>query len=401
MEEIFLSYLQFLIWQITEHGLLFMITLLAVPAIWLIFRLTNLLYEEKALTLSTSIFAACSIISTIMFFTTKDPLMFYRPMLLMFIGILTFLVVAPIYCASPKFTISQIRKTFTLEGITTPVANVTQVNVSRCFTRTKRSCLMEIFISGENSRGRSLYYETNNVADFRAAIAFLKKYVKIDYDCSFTQSTLKIPFFSVVFKAIVFSLIFFTLLLPANQSLSEKRAKMSLPEYKTVMVPKNLYEIEKMNASANDVMTPIFKNKNPQIIVFDAGHSTHFLGNYRKALNSFPNPNFDFNIISLRKNQMYFKHSFEAKSLVNKDKTNSYTTFITKNCKKLCYLDNEVRILYSTNIETVDPRVSNVQDAINMLNHVQTKRIEQKRLQERRKAMRKITNEDDEDYEEN
>lgn len=395
MKEIFLSYLQFLMWQVSEHGLLFMITLLAVPAVWLIFRLTGLLYEEKALSLSTGIFAACSIISTIMFFTMKDPLMFYKPMLLMFIGILTFLVVAPIYCASPKFVVSQARRTFTLDGITTPVANVTQVSVNRCFTRTKRSCLMEIFISGDNSRGRSLYYETNNVAEFKAAIAFLKKYVKIDYDCSFTQSTLEIPFFSVVFKALAFSLFFFTLLLPANQSLSEKRAKMSLPEYKTVVVPKDLYEIEKMNGSSNDVMTPIFKYKNPQIIVFDAGHSTHFLGNYRKALNSFPNPNFDFNIVYLRKSKMYFKHSFEDKIPVDKDKTNSYTTFITKNCKKLCYLDNEVKMLYSTNIETVDPRVSNVQDAINMLNHVQTKRIEQKRLQEKRKAMKRIRDGED------
>ena len=41
-------------------------------------------------------------------------------------------------------------------------------------------------------------------------------------------------------------------------------------------------------------------------------------------------------------------------------------------------------MLYRTNIETVDPRVSNVQDAVNMLNHVKSKRLEQKRLQQKR-----------------
>lgn len=395
MKEVLLSYLQFLIWQITENGLLFVATILAVPAVWLILRITNLLYEEKALNLATVTFAGCSILATVLFVTTPNPMDFYKPLLLLTIGLLSHIWAPIIYCETPSIELDARRKLFHLDGITVPVANVTQVSVNRCFTRTKRSCLMEIFVSDQNSRGRSLYFETNDVNKFREVINFFKKYVNIDYDCSFTQSTIEIPFFTLAVNTVLLSLFIFTLLLPASQSLNEKRVKMSLPEYKTVVVPKDLYEVENLN-SGSDIMSTIFSTQNPQIIVFDAGHSTRFLGNYRKALNSYPDQNFDFNIIYVRKNGMSLKHAFKAKELIQKSPENKYTAFITKNCQKLCYLDNDIKMLYRTDIETVDPRVSNVQDAVNMLNHIKTKRIEQKRIEQRRLESRRKRGEDTE-----
>ena len=68
-----------------------------------------------------------------------------------------------------------------------------------------------------------------------------------------------------------------------------------------------------------------------------------------------------------------------------------YTKFITANCQKLCFLDNDLKMLYNTDIETVDPRANNIQDAVNMLNFIQGKRLEQKRIQQEKLKAAELT----------
>lgn len=389
MEEVLWTNIQFLIWQISENSLSFLGVILGVPAFWLVMKLTNILYEEKALNLAAVVFAFCSIVSTIMFFT-KDSSEYYVPMLLMLVGILTFFCVSPFFCEKPVVSFNQRRKTLTIDSVTIHAGDITQVSVKRCFNRSRRSCWMELFVTEEGKRCRSIYYETNDVAEFRTVIAFLKNLVPMDYDCAFTQSTLEIPFFSSIVKTVCLSLLVFCLLIPATLKLNEKRATMSLPEYKMQIVPKKMYEVEALHAST-DVIAPIFSIKAPQIIVFDASQSSQFLNNYRKALLQFPNQNFDYNIISIRKKGMIFKHAFGPKQTLPNLPEDVYTKYIASNCGKLCFLDNELKVLYSTSIETVDPRANNIQDAVNMLNFVQTKRLEQmrniKEAEEKAKAL--------------
>lgn len=397
MQEILWTYFQFLVWLVSEHSLLFFAVLLGTPAFWLILKLTNLMYEEKALTIGAASFGLCSIMACVQFLTISEPSRYYIPLAQLLFGILSFICVPIFYCEKANVSFNPRRKTISVDGVTVPAYNITQAYVKRCFNRSKRSCLMEIFVSEEGQRGRSLYYETNDTAEFKQVIAFLKNYTTIDYDCLFTNYTLEIPFFSLVIKVLMLSLLAFGFLIPATTALNEQKATVSLPEYETSVIPSQLYELEKLNKST-DLMASIFQLKAPQIVVFDGSHSSHFVGNYRKALNQFPNQNFDFNIVFVKNNGLQFKHSFEPKQTLTNAPEDEYTKFVTANCKKLCFIDNELKMLYSTEIETVDPRANNVQDAVNMLNFVQGKRLEQQRiLEERRKAAELTYDNDDEE----
>ena len=97
MFEVLLSYIQFLIIQISGHFQLFLLVFLGVPALWLVLKLTNILYEEKALTLGAWVFGACSLVAMVMFIVHSSPADFYKPLLILLAGVLTIICVAPIY----------------------------------------------------------------------------------------------------------------------------------------------------------------------------------------------------------------------------------------------------------------------------------------------------------------
>ena len=135
MQEVLFSYIQFLILQISGHALVFLLVLLGVPVFWLVMKLTNLLYEEKALSLGALTFGLCSVISVVLFITNSSPAEYYKPLLFLLAGIMSFLCVSPIFSEAQPFEINARKKYFSIDSNTFPVAVVNQVNVKRCFNR--------------------------------------------------------------------------------------------------------------------------------------------------------------------------------------------------------------------------------------------------------------------------
>lgn len=379
MKEVLFTYIQFLMANISQYAIWFFCVFVGVPVFWLILKLTDLLYEEKALRLSSFIFFISSVISVALFFTSDFSTEFYKPMLVLLAGIMTFFSVPGIYCENPKVELQARRKVLVLDGYAVDLKSLAQVSVKRCFTKSRRSCQMELFVTKEGSRCRSIYYDTNDVNTFRKVVEFIKKQIAIDYDCSFTQLTIEVPFFSAIASAVMLSLLVFCVLIPVNMSLKEQRANITLPEYKMVIVPKNLYE-EELVVTSIDPLSRMFNQKNPQIIVVGGAYSNDFIANYRKMLYSYSNQNFDFNIITMGKRGLQYKAPLEPKVPFVNAPENIHTSFVLSNCKKLCFLDNDLNILYTTEVDTIDPRVNNVQGALNMLHHVHSNNIEQKRI---------------------
>lgn len=384
MREVLFSYIQFILAQVGDHALWFFLALFGVPVIWLVLKATNLLYEEKALSMGATIFGGCSAIAALMFIFSPTAELFWRPLLILIVGIMTYLCVAPIFCGSQKMTISASRKTFTIDSVTYPLDHINQVNVFRCFNRTKRSCSMEIFVSAENTRPVTLYYSTNNVAEFRKNVESLKKFAYVEYDSSLVKLSLDNPHFSLIAKVSLISLLIFCIILPSSFALNDVRAKKILPGYEMVVVPKKLYSKDVHNAAESDAIRSIFQKSNVQVVVFDGPYSSHYTGTYRKSLYSYPNQNYDYNIVFVRKNGLSFKHSMEPKTLMQVSDSNVYSKFLIEKCNRLCFLDNELGVMYSTDIETVDSRVGNIQLSVNMLDYVFGKRLEQKRIKEDR-----------------
>ena len=118
---------------------------------------------------------------------------------------------------------------------------------------------MELYITEEGKRSRSMYYETNEIENFRNVVNFLKNYTQLDYDCEFSQYSIEIPAFGIIVKTILLSVFVFCLLLPATISLNDKRAKMSLPKYKMIIVPSALYQQEGL-VQTTDHIGAIFEN---------------------------------------------------------------------------------------------------------------------------------------------
>ena len=379
MQEVLFSYIQFLILQISGHALVFLLVLLGVPVFWLVMKLTNVLYEEKALSLGALTFGLCSVISVVLFITNSSPAEYYKPLLFLLAGIMSFLCVSPIFSEAQPFEINARKKYFSIDGNTFPVAVVNQVNVKRCFNRTGRSCKMELFVSEEGSRPRSIYYETNDVAKFREVINWLKKYTKIEYDSSFTKATIDNPSFSSIVVLLLLAVIVFFLIVPAYMQLKEKRETKALPEYKMIPVSKQLKEALKEEALIVDYFKPVFKKQGIQIIVFDGAHSSQFVGNLRKALYSYPDQSYDYNIVFVSNKGISLKTSLGGKVLLSTGAQYPYTKFIMDNCNKFCLLDNELGVFYRTDLETIDPRINNVQDAINMLSYASEKRLNERK----------------------
>ena len=376
MQEVLFSYIQFLILQISTHTLEFLLVFLGVPVVWLILKLTNILYEDRAISLASIVFALCSVISVIMFFTNSSPSDYYKPLLFLLAGIMTFLCVSPIYLESQPFEINNRKKYFALDGYTFPVALVTQVSVRRCFKRTSPSCKMEIFLSEEGQRARSLYYETNDVKKFREVVDWLKKYTKIEYDSSFTQATIENPFFTFIFSMVMLSLLVFCFVIPASVDLNQKRNSRALPEYKMLTLPKEIKESLKKSSLIIDPFKDVFTKQGIQIIVFDGAHSSHFVGNLRKELYSYPDQSYDYNIVFVTPKGISLKTALSGKVALSSSPQNVYTKYVVDNCNKFCLLDNELGVFYRTNLETIDPRIGNVQDAINMLTYASEKRLD-------------------------
>ena len=398
MREVLISYIQFILAQAGDHALLFFLVIFGVPALWLLLKATNLLYEEKALSIGATVFGGCSAVAALMFVFSPTAELFWRPLLILLAGIMTYLCVAPIFCGSQKMTVNFARKTFTIDSVTYPLEHITQINVFRCFNRTKRSCSMEIFVSAENTRPVSLYYTTNDVTAFRKNVESLKKFAYIEYDSAITKLSLDNPHFGLIAKASLVSLLLFCVILPSTFALNDMRSKKILPGYEMLVVPKKLYNKETKTLADTDVVKPVFENENVQVVVFDGPYSSHYTGSYRKALYSHPNQNYDFNIVFVRKNGLSFKHSMDVKLPVEVSDSNVYTRFLTEKCNRLCFVDNELGVMYSTDIETVDSRVGNIQLSINMLDYVYGKRLEQKRIQEdRRKALEESVSEYEEE----
>ncbi len=379
MLEVLFSYIQFLIFQVTSHSLEFLFVLLGVPAVWLILKLTNILYEDRALSLGAMVFALCSVGAVISLLTNSSPADYYKPMLYLLAGLMTFICVLPIYSESQPFEIQKRKKFFVLDGNSFPVALVSQVNIRRCFKRTSPSCKMEIFLSEEGSRSRSIYYETNDINKFREVVEWLKNYTKVEYDSSFTQATIENPLFTFITSVVVLSVIVFCLVLPASISLNEKRESKALPEYKMLTVPKNLKTALNEYSTITDPFKDVFKQKGLQIIVFDGAHSSHFVGNLRKALYSFKDQSYDYNIVFVSPRRMFLKTTLGGKVPLSNNAEDIYTKFIVDNCNKFCILDNELGVFYRTDLETIDPRMSNVQDAINMITYAADKRQEERK----------------------
>ena len=367
--------------------MLFWTVLLGVPVFWLVLKLTNILYEEKALSLGAFVFGLCSVVSVVMFFTNSSPSEYYKPLLILFAGVMSFICVSPIFSESQPFDINNRKKYFSIDGNTFPVAIVNQVNVKRCFNRTSRSCKMEIFISEKGSRARSIYYETNDVAKFREIINWFKKYTKVEFDSTFTKATIDSPSFIVFVMALVFAMFTFCLIIPATMQLNEKRKTKALPEYKLIPIPKQLKDGLKHDSLIVDSFKPVFEKQGLQIVVFDGAHSSHFVGNLRKALYSYPDQSYDYNIVFVSGKGMSLKTALEGKVFLSPGSQYPYTKFVLDNCNKFCLLDNELGVFYRTDLETIDPRINNVQDAINMLTYASDKRTtERKKLQAARQA---------------
>ena len=322
-----------------------------------------------------------------MFFTNSSPSEYYKPLLILFAGVMSFICVSPIFSESQPFDINNRKKYFSIDGNTFPVGIVNQVNVKRCFNRTSRSCKMEIFISEKGSRARSIYYETNDVAKFREIINWFKKYTKVEFDSTFTKATIDSPSFIVFVMALVFAMFTFCLIIPATMQLNEKRKTKALPEYKLIPIPKQLKDGLKHDSLIVDSFKPVFEKQGLQIVVFDGAHSSHFVGNLRKALYSYPDQSYDYNIVFVSGKGMSLKTALEGKVFLSPGSQYPYTKFVLDNCNKFCLLDNELGVFYRTDLETIDPRINNVQDAINMLTYASDKRTtERKKLQAARQA---------------
>ena len=251
---------------------------------------------------------------------------------------------------------------------------------------------MELFISEEGQRARSVYYETNDVSKFRTVVQWLKKYTKIQYDTAFTRRSIESPSFILLFTVLVFSIFIFCLILPATISLNHKRADKTLPEYSMTPIPRTLTESLKDNSSiVMDSFKPVFQKAGIQVIVFDGAHSSQFVGNLRKELYSYPDQSYDYNIVFVNPKGMMLKTAFEGKVPLTNTSDNVYTKFVLDNCNKFCLLDNELKVFYKTDLETIDPRMSNVQDAINMLSYASGKRLAytQKKIAEQQKALQR------------
>ena len=367
--------------QLHNHALLFMLVLLVVPVFWLVLKLLNVLYEETAMKLGAFVFGASSVIATIMLCTNPNPQEYYQPMVLIFIGVLSFLWVTPIFCSAQPMEANYARKIFKLEGVTYPLASVAQVNVERCFIRTKRSCMMEIFLAEEKARMRSLFWTTNDVNKFREVLAVFKKVAPIDYDSAFSKMTIESPLIPLVLKVMIPALFVFALLLPAHSSLKAAEREVKLPAYELKVVPKNLYtDLEKVSS---DVLKPLFEKNGVQIVTFEGPYSSHFVTSYRKKLYSHPFQSYDFNVISIsEKKGMSLKIPNEPRQKVVLAEENQYSKYLVENCNKLCFVDNKLKILYSTDLDTIDSRAENVQNAFNMLSFVVGKRRDQNRIQQ-------------------
>ena len=377
MFEVLISYIQFLIIQISGHFQLFLLVFLGVPAFWLVLKLTNILYEEKALTLGAWVFGACSLVAMVMFIVHSSPADFYKPLLILLAGILTFICVAPIYSENQDFEINKRQKYFVIDGSSFPASLITQVNVKRSFTRTSRSCMMEIFISEKGKRARTVYYETNDVAKFREVLEWIKKFTKVEYDTEFTRLSLENPSFIVLFFITLLALFVFCLILPASFSLKEKRETKALPEYNLIPIPvrlKNKLE----DTLILDPFKTVFTKKGIQIIVFDGAHSTKFVENLRKALYSYQDQSYDYNIVFVTNRGLSLKTALDGKVALDADSDKDiYTKFVLENCNKFCLVDNYLGVFYKTDLETIDPRVNNIQDAINMLSYTSQKRMDE------------------------
>lgn len=387
MREVLLSYLSFLFTQVSDHLLWFILVLFGVPLFWLLLRLTNLLYEEKALAYGATLFGMCSVVSIVMFVIEPSAELFWRPLLILLAGIITYACVPPIFCGSQRMSVNIARRTFTIDTVTYPVSTLKQVSVTRCFNRTKRSCSMELYVAEGHDRPVSLYYETNNLAQFRKNVRDISNFIKIDYDSNLEKVSVENTHFGLIVKTIVLSLLFFCVVVPVSLSLEEIRAKKTLPEYKMVVIPKHLYTKDSLRKAEFDVVKPVFEKNKVQIVVLDGPYSTHFTGLYRKHLYSYPNQNYDYNIMFIRKSKMLFKQGLGAKELTYATPEYPYTKFLMSNCNRLCFIDNELKILYATNIETVDSRIENIQRSINMLDYTFAKRLEQLRIKEERRSI--------------
>ncbi len=399
MQEVLFSYIQFLILQISSHMLLFLAVLFGVPVFWFLMKLTGILDEDKALHLGYFVFCLCSVISLVLFFVNAADLMkYYLALVVLLAGVMTFLCVSPIFSESPHFEINRRKKYFSIDGSTFPVSVVNQVNVKRCFNRTERLCKMEIFISEEGSRSRTIYYETNDISKFREVVLWLSKYVKIEYNTAFTGATLGNPSLSIITGVVFFSIFIFCLLIPASVQLKAKRESMALPEYQLMSISKSLKDDLSQNTSLiEDSFKPIFKKSGIQIVVFDGAYSSQFVGNLKKALYSYSDQSYDFNIVFVTKNGFFLKSAFENKVPLSTGVQYPYTQFIMNNCNKFCLLDNELGLLYKTSIETIDPRINNVQDAVNILTYVSEKRLKEKEriLAEKQAALKRLQEESD------
>lgn len=380
MREVLISYIQFLYYAVHENALLFLLVLLGVPSFWLLAKLANILHEESALKLSSFVFFTTSVIAVVLLCLQPSPQEYYRPLLFLLTGVLTFLFVSPIYGENPDFDIKRKRRVIILDGISHSYESLMQIHLKRCFTRTKRSCLIEVDYVDETSRPRTLYYETNDVAGVRKLAKKLRTICPFVYDTAFSRFTIEIPFFSLTLKTVLLSVCLFGLILPASSEIKEKAQEKVLPKYSIVKIPADLYKPQK-NILLQDYFEPIFKSDNIQIVLFDGPYSSHFVGNYRKALYSVLNQNYDFNIVFVNARGLTLKHSREPKVYLSTSSENVYTKFVVDNCKKLCFIDNTQKAMYSTEIETVDPRALNVQEAINMYGYVSEKNIEEKQRQ--------------------
>ena len=165
----------------------------------------------------------------------------------------------------------------------------------------------------------------------------------------------------------------------------------TLPDYKIVRIPSSLYKEKVLKV---DPVETIFSDPTIQIVVFYGPYSSHFVGNYRKALYSASSQDYTYNLLYISENGLSLRRPRESKVHLSVSPEFEHTKFLTQNCKKLCYVDNKLKVLYTTDIDTIDPRSANVQDSINMYEFVNGKRLEQKKLIAAKNKVMQTDNED-------
>lgn len=381
MLDVVIAYLQFLYMQVSENALAFALVFLGVPVLWLLCKLTHIIDDESlALKLGAFVFFVCSVVSTALFVTKPDVQDYHNSLLWLCAGIITFLIVSPIFCKNPSFSFLRKKKQIILDGITYEYDKMMQISFKRCFTRVKPSCLVEFFFKDTTGKHRSLYFDTNDVKLVREIVPVAQRTCDVFFDCAFTRCTLEMKYFSLIIKALCSSFLLFCLIIPAYFEVQAKDSKVALPEYEIIPIPHEMYAPKEEMTPYSDAAEPIFGSSDIQVVLFYGPYSSHFPGNYRKALYGVKNQHYSFNLVFLSKHGLSLRRPGVAKEHLTVASEYAYTKFLVDNCKKLCFIDNSLKVMYTTNIDTIDPRIDNVKESINMYEFVQEKLAEQKEL---------------------